>query len=136
MKISFTSHKSALPCGPLDELDAVPRSLPPKFRGVAASFGIVEGPCTVIRNLEDLYTIRPGAILVFEKASPELGLVMPFLSGLATEQGGFMAFASGYAREYAIPAVVGVKGLMDYIHDGDVIRVDGSTGTVDIIDRS
>jgi len=61
---------------------------------------------------------------------------MPSLGGLVAERGGTLSIASGYAREYGIPAVFGVEGLMDAIRDGDVIRIDGSRGTVDNIGQS
>jgi pyruvate,water dikinase len=127
------SHKSVSPLIALDGLTLNLHIVPRKLTGVAASSGIVEGPCTIIRNLQDLHTLQEGAILVCEVASPALAPFMPFLKGLVAERGGMLSIASGYAREYGIPAVVGVKGLMDTIHNGDVIRVDGSTGTVDII---
>ena len=133
------SRKSVAPCIPSEEPTTnrhlVLRRRMEELKGTAASTGVVEGPCTVIRNLEDLHTLKNGAILVCEAASPKLAPFMPFLKGLVTEQGGLSAIASGYAREYGIPAVVCIKGLMDTIHNGDVIRVDGSTGTVDIIGR-
>ena len=127
------SQQSAAPHIPLDVLATSPHTVPLKLSGVGASFGIVEGPCTVIRNLQDLHTLQDGAILVCEAASPELAPFMPFLRGLVAERGGLLSVASGYARMYEIPAIVDVKGLMDTIHNGDVIRVDGSTGTVEII---
>ncbi len=107
--------------------------VPNKLRGLAASCGVVEGPCTLIRNLEDLYTLQDGAIVVCEVASRQLLPFMPRLRGLVAERGGVLSIASGYAREYEIPAVVAVKGLMGVIHNGDVIRVNGSRGTVDVI---
>ena len=106
-----------------------------RLTGLPTSFGTVEGPCTVIRNLQDQMTLSVGAILVCEEASPELALSIPSLKALVTERGGLLAIASVYAREYEVPAVVGVKGIMGLIHSGDIIRVDGSAGTVEIIGR-
>jgi pyruvate, water dikinase len=106
---------------------------PFKLKGLAASPGIVEGPCTIIRNLEDLHTLHDGAILVCEVPSPALAPYMRFLRGLVAGRGGPNCIASGYAREHEFPAVVGVGGVMDAIHDGDVIRIDGSRGIVEII---
>lgn len=104
-----------------------------KMAGCASSCGIIEGPCTIIRKLKDLQALEYGAILVCEGASPSLIPFMPFLGGVCTERGGTLSIASGYARKYGVPAVVGVKGLMGVIRNGDVIRIDGSMGTVDII---
>jgi len=107
--------------------------VPVKLNGLGASPGIVEGRCAVIRKLEDLHTLHEGAILVCEVPSPVLAPYMQFLRGLVAGRGGSNCIASGYAREHEIPAVVGVGGAMDTIHDGDVIRIDGSRGTVEII---
>ncbi|HYA43601.1 MAG TPA: PEP-utilizing enzyme [Syntrophobacteraceae bacterium] len=127
------SHKPVAPIIPPDILSADTYFVARKLKGVAASSGIVEGPCTIIRNLQDLHTLQDGAILVCETASPELAPFIPFLKGFVAERGGLLSNASGYARQYGIPAVVGATGIMDSVHDGDVIRVDGSTGAVDII---
>jgi pyruvate,water dikinase len=107
--------------------------VPCNLRGLAASPGIVEGPCTIIRSLADLHTIQDGTILVCEIPSPTLAPYMRFLRGLVAEQGGPQCIASGYAREFEIPAVVGLRGVMGAIRNGDVIRIDGSRGTVEAI---
>ena len=105
-----------------------------KLRGFAASPGIVEGPCTIIRNLEDLHALRDGTILVCEVPAPALAPYMRFLRGLIAGRGGPNCIVAGYAREHDIPAVVGVGGTVYAIHDGDIIRIDGSRGTVEIIE--
>ena len=104
-----------------------------RLRGYAASSGVVAGPCTVASSLEELSRLPDGAILVYEAASPKLIPIIGRLRALVTEKGGSLAAASNCAREHGIPAVVGVTGLMKSIHDGAIIRVDGTEGTVDII---
>lgn len=124
------------PVGPYIALEAFPTKLheaPLRARGLAASSGIVEGPCTIIRDLEDLHTVQDGTILVCETASPKLAPFMPLLRGLVAERGGPLCIASGYARECEVPTVVGVKGIMDVLHNGDLIRIDGARGVVDVI---
>ena len=103
------------------------------LKGYAASSGIAAGPCTIASSVEELAGLAEGAILVCESASPRLIPVIGKLKALVTEKGGTLADASGYAREYSIPAVVGVAGLMKAIRNGAIIRVDGTEGTVDII---
>ena len=66
-------------------------------------------------------------------ASRNLIGIIPRLRALATERGGTLAIASGVAREHGIPAVVGAAGLTGMIKDGDIIRVDGTKGTVEIV---
>jgi len=107
-----------------------------RLNGFGASPGIAEGPCTIIRNLQDLRTLPYGAIVACEVALPTVAPLMPLLGGLIAERGGSLSIASRYAREYGIPAVFGVEGLMGVIRNGDVLRVDGSMGIVDIIGAS
>ncbi len=107
--------------------------VPFRLRGLAASAGIVEGPCTVIRAPEDMLAVRDGAILVCEAASPALIPYMRALRGLVAARGGAGSIVSGYAREQGIPAVVGISGITDVLHNGDVIRIDGSRGTVEVL---
>ncbi len=104
-----------------------------KLGGRAASPGSIEGRCTIIRNVEDLHNIVDEAILVCEVPSPDLAPYIPFLQGLVAERGGALCIAAEFAREYEIPAVLGVPGVMDALHDGDIIRIDGAQGTVEKI---
>jgi len=133
MQTVTVSYKSVPQYIPWEVLTTQENTAPFKLRGFAASPGIVEGPCTIIRNLEDLHTIQDGTILVCEIPSPTLAPYMRFLRGLVAGHGGPNCIASGYAREHEIPAIVGVGGVMGFIHDGDVIRIDGTRGTVEEI---
>jgi pyruvate,water dikinase len=108
---------------------------PSKLGGIGASPGIVEGPCTVITNPEELPALHEGTILVCEIPSPELTQYMQFVRGMVTGRGGILCIASVYAREINIPAVVCVGDFTDTIHTGDIIRIDGSMGIVEITSR-
>ena len=101
--------------------------------GHPASNGIAVGLCRVLSSLEDASELYNGAILLFKTASPKLYRFIPHAKALITEQGGPLATACIFAREHGIPAVVGVKGILDSIHDGDLVRVDGERGTVDLL---
>ena len=83
-------------------------------------------------SLEELATLRDGAILVCEIPLPDLAPYIRFIRGLVAGRGGSHCIVSEYARELKIPAVVGVGDVMDAIHTGDIIRIDGSMGTVEI----
>jgi pyruvate,water dikinase len=133
MQTITVSYKSLPGYIPWEVVTPRKNRVPRELRGLAASPGIAEGPCTVIRKMEDLYTIQDGTILICEVPSPALAPYMPFLRGLVAGRGGPNCIASGYAREHEIPAVVGVEGVMNAIHNGDVIRIDGSRGTVEVI---
>lgn len=119
-----------IPYLPLEEESiALQRSL----TGMAASPGVAEGVCVFLTSLEDLATVNDEVILLCETASPFLTPVIPKVRALVTERGGMLAMACRVAREYGIPAVVGIEGLMTRIHSGDRLRVDGSEGRVTVI---
>jgi pyruvate,water dikinase len=99
-----------------------------QLRGIAASRGVARGRCIIVRSREDLGRLKDGAIVVCTTAAPYLIPFIPRLGGLATEKGGIGASALFYAREHDIPAVVGVKGLLECVREGDTIWVDGENG--------
>lgn len=103
------------------------------MRGISASNGVAVGPCRVITRPEDLKTVKTGEILVFRTASPYLVLCMERIKGLVTEVGGRLTNAAHHAREYAVPHVAGVSGISAAVTDGQIIRIDGSKGTVSLL---
>jgi pyruvate, water dikinase len=103
------------------------------MRGIGASKGVAMGPCRVISRPEDLTTVKDGEILVYRTASPYLSLCIRGLRGLITEVGGRLTIAATYAREYAVPHVAGVTDVVAAVTDGQVIRIDGSKGTVSLL---
>lgn len=103
------------------------------MNGRAASPGTAIGRAAVVMDKDDLVRVKEGAIIVSITASPHLVMVMSKARAMATEYGGQGAQASGFAREYGIPAVVGVAGLIKTVRDGDLVRVDGAKGTVEIV---
>ena len=103
------------------------------MRGRAASPGVATGRAAIMREKKDLSRVGEGAVIISERASPDLAVVMSKACAMVTEYGGATAIASGYAREYGIPAVVGIAGLTRVIKEGDLLRVDGTRGIVEII---
>jgi pyruvate,water dikinase len=99
------------------------------LRGTPASAGQVTGRARVILEPSGA-RLEPGDILVAPSTDP--GWTPLFLSaaGLVMEMGGAMSHGAVVAREYGIPAVVGVLGATERIADGATITVDGSQGTV------
>jgi phosphoenolpyruvate synthase/pyruvate phosphate dikinase len=104
------------------------------LRGRAASPGIATGRCKVLTSVEDASVPDEGTVLVYRIASLDLIRLIPEAKALITERGGALATACIYAREYGIPTVVGVSGILETIKDGDIVRVDGSNGTVDLLE--
>jgi rifampicin phosphotransferase len=103
--------------------------------GSAASAGVVEGRARVVRKLEGS-KLEKGEILVAPYTDPAWTPLFPLASGLVTEVGGLMTHGAVVAREYGIPAVVGVDRATEAIPDGALIRVNGSEGYVVIVRES
>lgn len=100
--------------------------------GIPASSGVVEGRARVILRLEDA-ELSKGDILVTRFTDPSWTPVFVSISGLVAEVGGIMTHGSVVAREYGLPAVVGVENATRLIKDGQLIRVNGTEGYVEIL---
>jgi rifampicin phosphotransferase len=100
--------------------------------GIPASAGTVEGRARMILNLADAY-LEEGDILVTTFTDPSWTPVFLTVKGLVTEVGGTMTHGAVVAREYGLPAVVGVDGATRLIQDGERIRVNGTEGYVEIL---
>ena len=97
--------------------------------GLAVSAGTVEGRARVVTDLADA-DLEPGDILVTAYTDPSWTPLFVTIAGLVTEVGGMMTHGSVIAREYGLPAVVGVKNATERIRDGQRIRLNGSDGYV------
>lgn len=100
--------------------------------GLPVSAGIAEGRARVILNIEEA-ELEAGDILVTTFTDPSWTPSFVSISGLITEVGGLMTHGAVIAREYGLPAVVGVNGATKLIKDGQRIRVNGTEGFIEII---
>lgn len=100
--------------------------------GLPVSSGIAEGRARVILNIEEA-DLEEGDILVTAFTDPSWTPVFVTIKGLVTEVGGLMTHGAVIAREYGLPAVVGVVDATRRIKDGDRIRVNGTEGYVEIL---
>jgi pyruvate, water dikinase len=98
--------------------------------GVAASPGSVEGLARVILDPSQLGALREGEILVAPSTSTSWTPLFGKAVAAISEVGGIMCHAAIVAREYGLPAVVGVSRATETIRTGDRLRVDGDAGTV------
>jgi pyruvate,water dikinase len=100
--------------------------------GLPVSTGTVEGRARVILDMAAA-ELEPGDILVTAYTDPSWTPLFVAIKGLVTEVGGLMTHGAVIAREYGLPAVVGVEQATRLIGDGQRIRVHGTEGYVEIL---
>jgi len=100
--------------------------------GLPVSSGVIEGQARVILNIEDA-DLEDGDILVTAFTDPSWTPLFVSIKGLVTEVGGLMTHGAVIAREYGLPAVVGVENATSLIKNGQRIRVNGTDGYVEIL---
>jgi phosphohistidine swiveling domain-containing protein len=104
-----------------------------EVRGLAASPGVVEGPARLVSSPEEFAEVQEGDILVCRMTNPAWVVVFTKIAGLVTEAGGTTSHPAVVAREFGIPAVVGTANAADRIRTGDRIRVNGTSGVVELL---
>ena len=102
------------------------------LRGSPASPGVVTGVARVVRSPQGAH-LEPGEILVAPSTDPGWTPLFLTAGGLVMEMGGMMSHGAVVAREYGIPAVVGVPGATEQITTGQRITVDGAAGTIALV---
>jgi pyruvate,water dikinase len=100
--------------------------------GLPVSSGVIEGRARVILKMEDA-DLSAGDILVTAFTDPSWTPLFVSIKGLVTEVGGLMTHGAVIAREYGLPAVVGVEHATKLIKDGQRIRVHGTEGYIEIL---
>jgi pyruvate,water dikinase len=100
--------------------------------GLAVSAGTVEGRARVILDIAQA-DLEAGDILVTAYTDPSWTPLFVAIAGLVTEVGGLMTHGAVIAREYGLPAVVGVEHATRLIRDGQRIRVHGTDGYVELL---
>ena len=100
--------------------------------GLPVSAGTIEGRARVILDVAEA-DLEPGDILVTAYTDPSWTPLFVAIAGLVTEVGGLMTHGAVIAREYGLPAVVGVEHATRLIRDGQRIRVHGTDGYVEVL---
>ena len=105
----------------------------PVLHGHGASPGVVRGPVRVLGSPSEANKLLPGEILVTR--TTDVGWTPLFLAaaGVVTELGGPLSHAAIVARELGVPCVVNATGATFRLHDGDVVRLDGQRGIVELV---
>ncbi len=104
------------------------------LKGFAASPGVAEGPARVIFSADQIGEVQDGEILVAPLTAPSWAPIFGKIKATVTDVGGMMAHAAIVCREYGLPAVTGTAFGTKTIKNGQRIRVDGSNGTVTVLD--
>ena len=103
------------------------------LKGIGACGGCVIGPAAVVLDVTQADALSAGAVLVTRQTDPGWAPVFFLVQGLIVERGGMLSHGAIIAREYGIPAVVGVRGATSWVQPGDTLRVDGDAGVVERI---
>jgi phosphohistidine swiveling domain-containing protein len=106
-----------------------------RITGIAGSPGIVEGTARVVMTIDEFDEVTDGDILVCQMTNPAWVVLFTKIAGLVTDTGGTTSHPAVLSREFGIPAVVGTSIATHRISTGDRIRVDGTTGVVEVLAR-
>jgi pyruvate,water dikinase len=130
----------SLPVPPVlfsDDLEAIGR--PPStdaaagaalMRGTPLSAGVAEGPALVLDEPLDGEPPLEGYILVCPSTDPAWVPLFVHARGLVMEAGGVLSHGAIVAREFGLPAVAGLPGIVQQLRTGQRLRIDGGQGTV------
>jgi pyruvate,water dikinase len=106
------------------------------LRGTGASSGVARGKARILRNESEFGRLQAGEILVCRYTNPAWTPLFTLAAGVVTETGGAVSHAAIVAREYGLPAVLGVAGATERIADGQEILVDGGEGRVVLVGQA
>ena len=103
------------------------------LRGNPSSPGTASGPARILMNLSQADRLKPGDVLVARTTMPAWTPLFGVASAIVVETGAILSHAAVTAREYGIPAVLGVANATTAIRDGQLLEVSGSEGRIRIL---
>jgi phosphohistidine swiveling domain-containing protein len=98
--------------------------------GIAGAAGEATGPAHVVHGVLDVASVPVGSVLVTPVLNPYASPVLFRVAALVVEEGGVLQHATRLAREFGIPAVLGVTGATELFEDGELLAVRGDRGEV------
>jgi len=110
-----------------------PSEVAGQINGIGGSPGVVEGIARVVLREDQFDVVRAGDVLVCQMTNPAWVVLFTKIVGLVTDAGGFVSHPAVLSREFSIPAVVGTSVATEQIRNGDRIRINGTTGVVEIL---
>jgi phosphohistidine swiveling domain-containing protein len=123
---------------PASSATAISRDSDPgedRLAGVPASPGVAEGSARVIRDVAQLGDMEAGEILVCTTTDPSWTPALLAAAAIVVDRGGPLSHGAIAARELGVPSVTGTAVAVERIRTGDLVRVDGGRGTVQIVLR-
>ena len=105
------------------------------IKGLGANNGKIIGTARVIESFDEIDRLQKNDILVTKFTDTGWTSKFAILSGIVTEYGGILCHAAIVSREYGIPAIVSCHDVMSKIKDGQKIMIDGSEGTITIVEE-
>lgn len=107
-----------------------------RIDGIAGSPGTIEGVARVVRTVDEFDQVQDGDILVCQMTNPAWVVLFTKIAGLVTDTGGTTSHPAVLSREFGIPAVIGTSVATERIRTGDRVRVDGTAGTVTVLEHA
>lgn len=104
------------------------------LKGISASAGKITGKVKIISGVEDANKFMDGDVLVTRITDPTMIMMMSQAAAIVTDIGGIMSHPAIVSREMGIPCVVATKEATSKLRDGMSVEVDGTAGTVIIIE--
>jgi len=103
------------------------------FRGTGASPGVARGRARVVLDVSGFGRVERGDVIVCHASNASFVPIFSIAAGLVTNVGGILSHAAVVAREFGLPAVVGVADATTRIADGQEVEIDGTTGIIQLL---
>jgi len=117
-------------------MDEKAREPEDQVKGLPGASGLIEARARVVEGPEQFDQVKDGEVMVCIMTNPAWVVVFSKIAGVVTDTGGVLAHPAIVAREFGIPAVVGTMNATQRIKTGDLLRVNGNTGVVEILQRA
>ena len=104
-----------------------------RFDGVACGAGTITGRAKVVLSLDEASKLKRGDILIAPYTNPGWTPLFSLVGGIIMEEGGLLSHGAVVARECGIPTVLQIAHATQVFHDGQLLRVNGDTGTVEVL---
>lgn len=129
-KAEYLEARKRTPAWVIGETDVPPPADAVAWSGIPGSPGSATGPAYIVAGVNDFAGFPKGAVLVARTTNPAWTPLFYAAVAVVTETGGPLSHGAVTAREARIPAVMAVRDVLRSVKNGDILRVDGSTGRV------